>query len=269
MNVQANTIQRKIVSDVCTPYSAISRRAQNVRRPAVNPKRRDGRSNAALQTRSSLTTQARLRLTLCRAYDGEPAEGSLDEPDESVDKAEEGQDTVDMTEEKPEDLMAKLKDQLDEDLLGEVGTVLDRVNELEVALKASQASDQATKDAMLRLSADFENFRKRTAREKEQLSTTAKMNMIEQLLPVVDNFELAKNSVKTTTEGEEKIDAAYQATPRVCLCSRCTWKAVLFTVVGHIHRTNPSSWRALAGYLFACKLAMSRHHRISSSMISL
>ena len=43
----------------------------------------------------------------------------------------------------------------------------------------------------MRLTADFENFRKRTSREKEDLELQVKCNTISNLLEVVDNFERA------------------------------------------------------------------------------
>ncbi|WP_424766722.1 nucleotide exchange factor GrpE [Paenibacillus sp. sgz302251] len=43
----------------------------------------------------------------------------------------------------------------------------------------------------LRAQADFDNFRRRTIKEKEELGQYASMKLIGQLLPVVDNFERA------------------------------------------------------------------------------
>lgn len=43
----------------------------------------------------------------------------------------------------------------------------------------------------LRAQADFDNFRRRTAKEKEELAQYASMKLLGQLLPVVDNFERA------------------------------------------------------------------------------
>lgn len=43
----------------------------------------------------------------------------------------------------------------------------------------------------LRAQADFDNFRRRTMKEKEELAQYASMKLISQLLPVVDNFERA------------------------------------------------------------------------------
>ncbi|MCZ8518695.1 MULTISPECIES: nucleotide exchange factor GrpE [Paenibacillus] len=43
----------------------------------------------------------------------------------------------------------------------------------------------------LRAQADFDNFRRRTQKEKEDFAKYASLKLIEQLLPVVDNFERA------------------------------------------------------------------------------
>ena len=48
-------------------------------------------------------------------------------------------------------------------------------------------------DSYLRLAADYDNFRKRTIKEKEQSYGTGKADAIEKLLPVYDNLERALN----------------------------------------------------------------------------
>ena len=45
------------------------------------------------------------------------------------------------------------------------------------------------KDKNLRLFAEFENFRKRTARERMELFSTANKDIMTILLPILDNFE--------------------------------------------------------------------------------
>jgi molecular chaperone GrpE len=45
-------------------------------------------------------------------------------------------------------------------------------------------------DRLLRLQADFDNFRKRTQREREHLRRTANSDLVEELLPVLDHFEM-------------------------------------------------------------------------------
>ena len=60
----------------------------------------------------------------------------------------------------------------------------------------------AEHDAYLRLAADYDNFRKRTVKEKEQSYGNGKADAVEKLLPVYDNLERAMNQ---PTE-----DAAYK-----------------------------------------------------------
>jgi molecular chaperone GrpE len=57
------------------------------------------------------------------------------------------------------------------------------------------------KDKYLRLYAEFENFRKRTAKEKLELFETAGENLVKELLPVLDDFERALSEIKK--EGNE------------------------------------------------------------------
>ena len=51
----------------------------------------------------------------------------------------------------------------------------------------------AEHDSFLRLAADYDNFRKRTIKEKEQSYGNGKADTVEKLLPVYDNLERALN----------------------------------------------------------------------------
>ncbi|MEM9271977.1 MAG: nucleotide exchange factor GrpE [Cyanobacteria bacterium P01_F01_bin.143] len=61
-----------------------------------------------------------------------------------------------------------------------------------------------------RLAADFDNFRKRTIKEKENLERQSKKDIINKLLPVVDNFERARVQIKPNNEAEKVIQNSYQ-----------------------------------------------------------
>ncbi|MBC8153811.1 MAG: nucleotide exchange factor GrpE [Bacteroidetes bacterium] len=56
------------------------------------------------------------------------------------------------------------------------------------------------KDKFIRLYADFENFRRRTAKEKLDLISNANEGLLVSLLPVVDDFERAMQSLETSTD---------------------------------------------------------------------
>ncbi len=62
----------------------------------------------------------------------------------------------------------------------------------------------------VRIAADFDNFRKRTAKEKEELELRIKCNTITDVLSVVDNFERARTQIKPQNDGELEIHKSYQ-----------------------------------------------------------
>ena len=61
-----------------------------------------------------------------------------------------------------------------------------------------------------RLTADFDNFRKRTATERDNLEVQVKCNTIGTLLEVVDNFQRARSHIKPQNDGEMAIHKSYQ-----------------------------------------------------------
>lgn len=72
-----------------------------------------------------------------------------------------------------------------------------------LAEQAELAKQEAEewKDKYLRLSAEFDNYRKRTLREKQELVATASEATLTKLLPVVDDFERAlQNSTSADPE---------------------------------------------------------------------
>lgn len=58
------------------------------------------------------------------------------------------------------------------------------------------------KDQLLRQMAEFDNFRKRTIKEKTELILNGGQKVLESLLPVLDDFERAQDSMKQTDDTE-------------------------------------------------------------------
>ena len=79
----------------------------------------------------------------------------------------------------------------------EVAPVEDKAAALEAELKEKS-------DRILRLQADFENFRRRTAKEKEELAAVITQNILGDLLPLLDNFERAMAVEQTDGEAFQK-----------------------------------------------------------------
>ncbi|MEM7063106.1 MAG: nucleotide exchange factor GrpE [Cyanobacteria bacterium P01_B01_bin.77] len=81
--------------------------------------------------------------------------------------------------------------------------------EAQIAQLKTQLEDRNSQ--YLRLTADFENFRKRTSREKEDLEAQIKCNTISNLLEVIDNFERARAQIKPQNDGEMAVHKSYQS----------------------------------------------------------
>src|SRR3954454_11177232 len=64
-----------------------------------------------------------------------------------------------------------------------------------------QADLDRFRDLAMRSQADFENYKKRSAREKEDAIKYANSSLLERLLPIIDNFELGLSAAKG--EGEQ------------------------------------------------------------------
>jgi len=62
---------------------------------------------------------------------------------------------------------------------------------LEDKIESLEASVQEEKDRFVRLFAEFENYKKRTAKERIELFKTASQELMTALLPVMDDFERA------------------------------------------------------------------------------
>ena len=98
-----------------------------------------------------------------------------------------------------------------ESLQRELAQATDEKEALKTQLLAASAQVEDLKNQHLRLAADFDNFRRRTQKEKEELDLQARCVTIKPLLPVIDNFERARSHIKPQTDGEMNIHKSYQS----------------------------------------------------------
>lgn len=77
------------------------------------------------------------------------------------------------------------------------------VDEKEAKIAELEAQIAAQKDQYLRLFAEFDNYKKRTLKEKAELIQTAGKNVLGQMLPLIDDVERAMEAVK----GADNVDA--------------------------------------------------------------
>jgi molecular chaperone GrpE len=73
---------------------------------------------------------------------------------------------------------------------------VDPMKELQEKFKKTEEEAKQSYDRYLRVSADFENYKKRSAREMDDFRKFANQNLVKELLPIVDNLELAIKSAQ-------------------------------------------------------------------------
>ncbi len=101
-----------------------------------------------------------------------------------------------MTNEKKElpklEKSTRIKDRELEDLKDKAA----RLAALEKELEAAGAREQETKDRCLRLAAEYDNYRKRTEKEKQDIYRYGSERLISQLIPFDDIFERVLGSIE-------------------------------------------------------------------------
>lgn len=87
----------------------------------------------------------------------------------------------------------------------EPSDAVDPIKDLEEKLSAAQAEANENHDRMLRMAAELENFKKRSARELDDIRKYATENLIRELLSVVDNLERAIASAAPENENDQRL----------------------------------------------------------------
>lgn len=79
-------------------------------------------------------------------------------------------------------------------------TPLTEEEKLSQELEKANQEIEEQKDKYLRLSAEFDNYRKRTMKEKAELILNGSEKSISSILPIVDDFERAIKNMETATD---------------------------------------------------------------------
>ncbi|KAG5233007.1 grpE protein [Salix suchowensis] len=85
-----------------------------------------------------------------------------------------------------------------------VGTIEKENQELLQKVSSLSAEITSGKEKYIRLQADFDNFRRRSDKERVNIRSDAQGEVIESLLPMVDSFERAKQQIQPETKKETK-----------------------------------------------------------------
>jgi len=87
----------------------------------------------------------------------------------------------------------------------------ERVRQLEVELAGLRAEHDTVRSQYMRIAADFDNFRKRQSRDQDDLRLQITCSTLSEILPVVDNFERARQQLDPQSEEAQALHRSYQA----------------------------------------------------------
>jgi len=86
----------------------------------------------------------------------------------------------------------------------------ERLRQLEAELASLQSEHEAMRSQYMRIAADFDNFRKRQSRDQDDLRVQIACSTLSEILPVVDNFERARQQLDPQEEEAQAIHRSNQ-----------------------------------------------------------
>ena len=129
------------------------------------------------------------------------------EQDEVLEEVKEKETNEEIVEEVEDTTEEVVEENNEEDTLSMVRKLKDEKKKLDNELNT-------LKDRLMRLSAEYDNFRKRTSKEKEGIYTDACVDVLKELVPVLDNLERAiavDGSVEDLKKGIEMTIKGFQS----------------------------------------------------------
>ena len=85
-----------------------------------------------------------------------------------------------------------------------------RLQQLEQELNSLKQEHEAVQSQYMRIAADFDNFRKRQARDQDDLRQQLVCSTLTEILPVVDNFERARQQLNPEGDEAQALHRSYQ-----------------------------------------------------------
>jgi molecular chaperone GrpE len=101
-----------------------------------------------------------------------------------------------------EETTQRTEEQAEPEIIIEEATDDTSIDDFKSKLSAAEQKAEESYQRYLRAQADFDNFRRRTQKEKEDQAKYASLSVIEQLLPALDNFERALTASKGAQDAE-------------------------------------------------------------------
>ena len=86
----------------------------------------------------------------------------------------------------------------------------ERLQQLEQELQTLKQEHETLQSQYMRIAADFDNFRKRQSRDQDDIRQQLVCSTLSEILPVVDNFERARQQLNPESEEAQALHRSYQ-----------------------------------------------------------
>ncbi len=117
----------------------------------------------------------------------------------------------------PEDILSSQNsptenDELPSQKTEEINTeeLKNTISNNDARLEQLEKEHETLKNQYVRISADFDNFRKRQSRDQDDLKIQLVSKILTAILPIVDNFERARQQLKPENEEAQALHRSYQ-----------------------------------------------------------
>jgi len=108
---------------------------------------------------------------------------------------------------------SKVETELDNPSLDQASTISDpniKVPDTEARLQQLEKEHEILNSQYMRIAADFDNFRKRQTRDQDDLKIQLTCTTLSEILPIVDNFERARQQLNPEGEEAQALHRSYQ-----------------------------------------------------------
>lgn len=130
-------------------------------------------------------------------------EQKMKEMQQEIDEAEAEEAAADEAE-APETAEASESDAAEADAAAEAEAPDEDAAALKAQVESLKAALEEKDNRVKRLQADFENFRRRTSKEREELANVVTQDLLKSMLPILDNFDRAMAAEQKDNESFQK-----------------------------------------------------------------
>lgn len=130
-------------------------------------------------------------------------EQKMKEMQQEIDEAEAEKTAADEAE-APETAEASESDAAEADAAAEAEAPDEDTAALKAQVESLKAALEEKDNRVKRLQADFENFRRRTSKEREELANVVTQDLLKSMLPILDNFDRAMAAEQKDNESFQK-----------------------------------------------------------------